>query len=847
MIRFSLVAFRLTFRNLRQGLRGFGIFLACIALGVTTIVGIESLSRSLADGLAAEGRTILGADISLSRMHRPATDVEQAIFSNIGKVSEIASLRGMAVSDQGAALVDIKAVDETYPAIGAIELDPRQGINAALSLQDNAFGAVADLALFSRLDLKPGSIIKLGDARIRLSAILVSEPDRIGSGLTFGPRLVLSPAALAASRLVQPGSLVRYTYRLMIPDGQNDDIAVRDRVSLLTNRLSDSGFEIRNRLNASPQLSKNIERFTQFLTFVGLTALIVGGTGVANAVSAYLDRRRSSMAILKALGASGTTVFMIAFIEIIGLAILGIVIGLIIGAALPFIVTYLAAPLLPFPLEPKVYGTRLFIGALYGILTAITFSLGPLGRVHDIPVAALFRDLIAEDKSWPRLRYVLGAIVAAMALSGAVIFFSFDHFLASMGVAGTLIAFIILRLVASLIMAIAKRLPRPKKTEFRLALSNIYRPGALTPSLVLSLGLGVTLLVAISLIDANISRQLTKSLPERAPSFFFVDIPGRDLERFDQFLQGAAGDATIVHVPMLRGRITELKGIKAENAKSSEDASWVLEGDRGITFSDHVPHGSTLVAGEWWATDYKGPSLVSLEAEIAKGLGLTIGDQISVNVLGRTMTATIVNLRRVDWQSMGINFVMVFSPNTFSGAPASYLATLTSKGKNDAKSEAALLNQSAKAFPAVSAIRVKEALDAINELVAKLVLGIRAASAVTVIAGILVLAGALGAGQRNRIRDAVILKTLGATRKRLLLSYCLEYGFIGFAAALFGLLAGTGAAFAIVVFAMKSGFVFAALPAIGTMVIATAATVLIGLIGTWRVLDEKPSAHLKGQ
>lgn len=847
MTRFSFVSFRLAFRNLRQGLRGFGIFLACIALGVTTIVGIESLSRSLADGLAAEGRTILGADISLSRMHRPATDAEQAIFSHIGQVSEIASLRGMAASDQGAALVDIKAVDETYPSIGAIELDPPQSVNAALSFQDGAFGAFADLALFSRLDLKPGSTIKLGDAKIRLSAILVSEPDRIGSGLTFGPRLVLSPAALTASGLVQPGSLVRYTYRLLVHDGQNDDMAIRDKVALLTHTLSDSGFEIRSRLNASPQLSKNIERFTQFLTFVGLTALIVGGTGVANAVSAYLDRRRNSMAILKALGASGTTVFTIAFIEIIGLAIVGIVIGLIIGAALPFVVTYLAAPLLPFPLEPKLYGGRLFIGALYGILTAITFSLGPLGRVHDIPVAALFRDAVADDKSWPRLRYLLGAIAAAMALSSAVIFFSFDRFLASMGVVGTLIAFVVLRLVASVIMALAKRLPRPKKTEFRLALSNIYRPGALTPSLVLSLGLGVTLLVAISLIDANISRQLTKSLPERAPSFFFVDIPGRDLERFDQFLHSAAGDATIVHVPMLRGRITELKGVKAENAKSSEDASWVLEGDRGITFSDRVPDGSTLVAGDWWSADYKGPPLVSLEADIAKGLGLHLGDEISVNVLGRTMTATIASLRRVDWQSMGINFVMVFSPNTFSGAPASYLATLTSKGASDAKNEASLLNQSAKAFPAVSAIRVKEALDAINELVAKLVLGIRGASAITVVAGILVLAGALGAGQRNRIRDAVILKTLGATRNRLLLSYCMEYGIIGFAAALFGLLAGTGAAFAVVVFAMKSGFVFASLPAIGTMVLATAATVLIGLIGTWRVLDEKPSAHLKGQ
>ena len=847
MIVVSLVPLRLALRNLRQGVRGFGIFLACIALGVTTIVGIDSLSHSLTDGLASEGRNILGADISLSRMHRPATDEEQAILSKIGGVSEIDSLRGMAVSEQGAALVDIKSVDKTYPAIGTVVLDPPQPLGNALAERDGAFGAVADLALFSRLELKPGSIITLGEAKIRLSAILVSEPDRIGSGLTFGPRIVLSPQALVASGLVQPGSLVRHTYRILIPDGQNDDETVRRVASTLTNSLSDSGFEIRNRLNASPQLNKNIERFTQFLTFVGLTALLVGGTGVANAVSAYLDRRRSSMAILKALGASGTTVFAIAFFEIMGLAILGVLIGLVLGAALPFAVVAFAGPLLPFPLEPHVYGGRLVIGAVYGILTAMTFALGPLGRVHDIPVAALFRDAITEDKAWPRMRYLVGVTVAALALSGAVIFFSFDRFIAVMAVAGTLIAFIILRLVASGIMAIAKRLPRPRKTEFRLALSNIYRPGALTPSLVLSLGLGVTLLVAISLIDANISRQLTKSLPERAPSFFFVDIPGRDLERFDGFLQNTAGDATIVHVPMLRGRITELKGVRVEKAKSSEDASWVLEGDRGITFSDSVPDGSMLVAGEWWPKEYKGVPLVSLEADIAKGLGLRLGDTISVNVLGRTITASISNLRRVDWQSMGINFVMVFSPNTFAGAPTSYLATLTWKGGSDAKSEAGLLNQSAKAYPAVTAIRVKEALEAINELVGKLVLSIRGASGVTILAGILVLAGALGAGQRNRIRDAVILKTLGATRRRLLLAYCIEYGMIGFAAALFGLLAGTGAAFAIVTFAMKSGFVFAAIPAIGTMAVAIIATVVIGLIGTWRVLDEKPSSHLKGQ
>ncbi len=838
---------RLALRNLRQGLKGFRIFLACIALGVTTIVGIESLSRSLADGLAREGRSILGADMTVSRMHRPADDAERAVLADAGSVSDLESLRAMAVGGEGAALVDIRAVEAGYPAIGEVVLDPPQTVDNALSVKDGVFGAVADLALFSRLDVRPGGVLAIGDAKIRLSAVLISEPDRMGSGLTFGPRLMLSTAALAASGLVQPGSLVRYSYRILVPAGQNDDAAVLAKAAELTDHLRDGGFEIRNRLNASPQLTKNIERFTQFLTFVGLTALIVGGTGVANAVSAYLDRRRMSLAILKALGASGATVFMVAFLEVMGLAVLGVGIGLVLGAALPFVVAFGAGPYLPFPLEPHLYPDQLAIGAVYGVLTAITFSLGPLGRVHDIPVAALFRDLIVEDRRWPRMRYTLAVGGAALGLMAAVILFSFDRFIAAMGVLGTLAAFVVLRLVALGIMGLARRVPRPRLMELRLALGNMYRPGALTPSLTLSLGLGVTLLVAISLIDANISRQLTKGLPERAPSFFFVDIPGRDLEAFDRFLESEAAEATIVHVPMLRGRIIELKGVKAENAKASENASWVLDGDRGITFADRLPEGSTLVDGEWWAKDYSGPPLVSLEADIAKGLGLALGDPITVNVLGRKLTAKIANLRRVDWQSLGINFVMVFSPNAFAGAPTSYLATLAWNGGGDAKREAALLNLSARTYPAVTAIRVKEALDAINELVGKLVWGIRGASGVTILAGILVLAGALGAGQRNRIYDAVILKTLGATRRRLLLAFAVEYGLIGLAAALFGLLAGTGAAFAVVAWAMKSSFAVAILPALGTTLIAVLATIGIGLIGTWRVLDEKPSAHLKSQ
>ena len=280
--------------------------------------------------------------------------------------------------------------------------------------------------------------------------------------------------------------------------------------------------------------------------------------------------------------------------------------------------------------------------------------------------------------------------------------------------------------------------------------------------------------------------------------------------------------------------------------KASEDAKWVLDGDRGITFSHTIPNGSRLVAGEWWPADYNGPPLVSLEADIAKGLGLSIGDMITVNSLGRTLSAKIANLRRVDWQSLGINFVLVFSPNTFKGAPVNDLATLTVEdGGQNAAEEASLLVETARAFPSVSAIRVREALETVHTLLDQLAMGIRGAAGVTLIASMLVLAGAVGAGQRGRIRDAVILKTLGATRSRLITIFLLEFGILSAAAGIFGMFAGLSAAWGIIHFAMRTPFYVPVTEALGTTIAATIVTIGLGLLGTWRVLNEKPARHLR--
>ncbi len=837
---------RLALRELRGGLKGFGIFLACIALGVAAIAGVSSLSRSLTEGISHEGRRILGGDMAFSLLQREATGPERAFLASKGQVNAVATMRAMAVAgDKGTALVELKAVDAGYPTAGELETDPQLAPVELFARNDGAFGAAVDPALLARLDLKVGDRVTVGAAAIELRARLVSEPDKIADGIGFGPRLMMSQEALRATGLVQPGSLVRWTYRVSLPPALSTDEGLAQVEADANRALPEAGWNIRTRVNADPRFAKNIERFTQFLTLVGLTALLVGGVGVANAVRGFVDRKRASIATLKSLGAPGGQVVMLYLTQVMLIALVAVAIGLVVGAALPFVVTGLFGHLLPIPIQPVIAVGELGIALLYGVLTALVFALAPLGRAHDVPVSGLFRDQIDPERRWPRRRYLAALALSVAALVGLAVFAAYDRRIALMFVGAAAGSFVLLRLVALGLMALARRLPRPRRTAPRLALANIHRPGALTPSLVLSLGLGITLLVTLSLIDTNLTRQLRQTLPERAPSFFFLDIPNQQAETFENFLKEQAPKARIERVPMMRGRLVTLGGRPVSAIKAGEDVSWVLEGDRGITYAKALPEGSRLVQGEWWPEDYRGKPLVSFDAKIAEGLGLKLGDEITVNVLGRNITATIANLRQVEWRSLGINFVMVFSPNTFAGAPHTHLATVTFPQGADPALDRRILRSAAQAYPMVTSVRVKDALEAVNDVVSQLITAIRGASSIALIASLLVLAGALAAGHRARLYDAVVLKTLGATRARLVSAYALEYGLLGLATSVFGLLAGAIAAYFIVTRVMNLDF---ALDLTGSLLAAALAVLVavgLGLMGTWRILSQKPAPYLR--
>jgi putative ABC transport system permease protein len=839
------LAIRFSLREMRGGLSGFLIFLACIALGVAAIGGVNSVARSISAGVANQGQSLLGGDMRFQLTQRAATAPEFAFLESLGTVSQTANMRSMARLEDGSdqALVEVKAVDAAYPLYDALATEPALPHDELFNERAGLFGAIAPDLLFERLHLKLGDRVKLGSATFELRAKLITEPDALSDGFGFAPRLMISAGGLAASGLIQPGSLVRHIYKLRLP-GDASDARIKQIEAQAGEKFPQAGWSVRTRANAAPSLSSNIERFSQFLTLVGLTALVVGGVGVANAVRAYLDSKRGVIATFKSLGASGRFVFIVYLVQILIIAGLGIAAGLVLAAAMPFAASAALASVIPVPAAGGFYPGALALAALFGVLTTLAFALLPLGRARDVPATALFREMALQGKGLPRPVYGVAALGIALALSALAIFSATDRRIAVIFVGATLVSFLVLRGVAVAVQWLARKSPRTRFVVLRLAVGNIHRPGALTPSVVLSLGLGLTLLVTLALIDGNLRRQIGGNLPEQAPNFFFVDIQAGEVDAFSSLIAKEAPNGTLAKVPMLRGRVMALNGVDVAKVKIPAEGGWVLKGDRGLTYDAAKPANVTLTEGAWWPADYAGEPLVSFSDEEAKQIGLKLGDTVTVNVLGRNVTAKIANFRQVEWESMGINFVMVFSPNTFAGAPHAWIATLADKQATVAD-DARLLNAVTRAFPAVTTVRVKDALDIVNRLVGELGTAIRAAASVALIASVLVLAGALAAGNRARIHDAVVLKTLGATRRTLVAAYALEYALIGLATALFALVAGGAAAWFVVARIMKLPSHFSPEVALATIVLSLGMTVGLGLLGTWRVLGQKAAPVLR--
>jgi putative ABC transport system permease protein len=833
-------AFRLARRELRGGIRGLRVFLACLVLGVTAIAGIGSLAGAVVAGIKADARDLLGGDAEARLTLRAADHDERAFLSESGQVSEIATMRAMARTPGGdrRSLIELKAVDPAYPLYGTVVLSPVQDLAAALERREGRFGALVDPTILDRLGLGLGDSIKIGETTLQLRATIEREPDAAAGGLQFGPRVIISAQALAETGLLRPGALVTYHYRLRLPPAVDaHSWAERARTAFPT-----AGWQIRTFGEASPALRRLIDRLALYLNLVGLTALLVGGIGIGNAVGFYIAGKTTTIATLKCLGASTRLVCAVYFLEVIALALGGIAAALALGALVPLVAKPLLVHVLPVAVHSGLYPGPLALAALFGLLTTLVFALWPLAGTGQVPAAALFRDTIDRARRRVPITAVAASTLAALGLAALAVGSSQDHTVGLWFVGGAAAAFALFRGAGAAIVFASQRVKGVRRPALRLALANLHRPGASTAKVVLSLGIGLTVLVTVALVQGNLAREIENRLPGEAPAFFFIDIQPDQLAGFEALVQSVPG-ARFSQVPMLRGRITRLNGVPIEAATIAPGAQWALASDRGLTYAATLPKGSQIAAGAWWPPDYHGPPLVSFDADLARGMGLAVGDTLSVNLLGREITAVVANLRSIDWERLGINFTLVFAPGTLEGAPHTHLAAVYLLQAEEERLVRAVTDR----FPNVSAIHVREALAAFDRLIGTIGNAVRLTALVALAAGTLVLGGAIAAGHHRRVYEAVVLKVLGATRAAVIGAFLIEHGLLGVLTALVACAFGTLAAYFLVTRLIKIEWVFLPAPLLWTAGVATLLTLALGFAGTWRALGAKAAPYLRNE
>ncbi|MGR3436360.1 MAG: ABC transporter permease [Shimia sp.] len=838
------LARRFAARELRAGLRGFGIFLACLALGVAAIAAVGTVRASVEAGLAREGAVLLGGDAELGFTYRFANDEERAWMGGIAdRTSEIVDFRSMAVVDRDGGvergLTQVKGVDGAYPLTGAVELDPPMTLDAALA-RDPLPGAVMQRVLIDRLGLAVGDTFRLGTQAFELRAVLVTEPDSAAAGFMLGPRTLVRTEALADSSLLVPGTLFDTRYRLDLPEGT--DLEALRAEALDT--FESSGLRWSDARDGAPGIAEFVDRLGAFLILVGLSGLAVGGVGVSAAVRAYLATKTGVIATLKTLGASRGTIFATYFLQIGALTLLGLAIGLVLGVALPLLLAPVIEARLPVPAAFGIYPGPLIEAAIYGLLAAAIFTLWPLARAEEVRAAALFRDALGARRVLPHWRYLLVMAALLAALVGAAALFSETLELTLWTFGGIVGALALLVLAALGARWLARRATRAKglrgRTTLRMALGSIGGPREEATSVVLSLGLGLSVLAAVGQIDGNLRAAITGELPEVAPSYFFVDIQNDQLAGFRERLDTDPGVVRVESAPMLRGIVTRINGRPAAEVAGDH---WVLSGDRGVTYADALPDNTTVTAGEWWPEGYGGPNQISFAAEEAAEMGLALGDTMTINILGRDIEGTITSFREVDFSTAGIGFILSMNEAALAGAPHTHIATVYA----EEAAEAPILRDLADAYPNITAVRVRDAIDRVSELLGGLAAATSYGASATLLTGFLVLIGAAAAGQRARTYEAAILKTLGAARARILASFALRAALLGAAAGIVALVAGALGGWAVATYVLDTSYTVIWGNAVAIILGGILTTLVAGLAFAWGPLAARPAQVLRNR
>ncbi len=836
------LAWVIAFRELRavfvSGLRGFRIMILCLAIGVAAISAVGAAQVAVKNAISRDAKSLTGGDVEVRLLYREALQVQIDFFESLGRATRIAELRTMARTNGNSLLVALKAVDSNYPLYGDFSISPRPLGSELFSLRKGRYGAAVEKLFLESSGLKLGDSFRLNKAEFEIRSIILSEPDRGVGLISYGPRVMINHDALKAAGLVLPGSLVTWYHRIALRAGEDAKVVV----SKIKDLFGDPGWRLRTYNEAAPDIKRTIDRLGLFLTLAGLAALLVGGVGAANSVKAYMDQRSRTVAILKCLGASADVIFKSYLIQVGMMAFTASIIGASIGSAIPLVFAPIFSNVLGLNINWYLDVETFFLALAYGVLTAFVFTLWPLAAAERLHPADLVRgSALGITGIRPSAKRLALIVLAAIGLIFMAVYMASSKFIAIVFITGAIFAAFCFLLLSFLLIRFIRLAPRFGSPIFRLALSGISRPGAPTIVIILSLGLGLTALTCMTLTEAAFRHQLDERIAGQAPTFFFVDIQPYQRSSFAKLLKNKPGVTLDSEAPMLRARITRVNGVLVEKAKIKKSVQWATQNERGLTFAAYPPKNIRISEGDWWPDNYKGDPLISFDARIADGFGVGVGDTLSFNVLGREITATIKNLRHVNYADFTMNFSTIFDPITLGQVPHTILATATAP----VGEEVTILQEISEKFPNVTVVRVKDVVALAKGIVSKISNALVIVAAVAVIAGALTLAGAVAASHNRRVNDAVLLKTAGATRSQIISAYIIEFGLVGAITALLSVMVGTIGAWAIVTYLLQIIWHFSFLSAFIPAALALTLAMCAGGAGIWRALSVAPGSILR--